>query len=376
MQHVAVLLNTTFGFAHELMAGITRGWAAHPDWEFLLYQQEYPAPAVLKNWQVNGIIGFFSDNFPVDPYLELKVPIVNVAAKRAKAPVVSINVNQRAVGKAAAAHLLQIGVEHFGFTGFPGSTSSKGRMEGFSTEIKKHKYNFYVHWIEGPFSRWPDDFEQWLTQIPKPAAVFVASDVEARLLLSVCRRAKLIVPEDIAILGVNNEENICLSCRPTLSSIPTNLGYIGEYATGIMSDWLNGKIPPKRIIEFQPGPVIQRGSTERNAAFNDRLVARAISFMRMEMDHGIGVADVAKHCGVSQRTLEYHFSQRCGHSPCKELKQVRLRRACELLSHTELKLDEIACRIGFRSAQYLTTFFRKQTGKTPSTYRALNKTAD
>ena len=373
MRNVAILFNTTFGFAHKLMAGVSRGWASHPDWDFLLYQQEYPKPAELREWRVDGIIGLFGRNWPVNPYLKLRVPIVNISSSRLPAPVVSVNVDQRAVGRAAALHLFDKDVASYGFAGYQESDSSRGRLAGFRSVLRKRRRDCNVHWIAGAYSHWPEGFERWLAVLRKPAAVFVASDSEARLLLSVCRHMGLNVPEDVAVLGVNNEEDICLTCRPMLSSIPTGLQYIGEYATAIMGDWLSGKRPAKRIIEFMPGAVIERGSTQRSRGLDDPLVAQAIRWMRENLGQGIGVREVAGVCGVSQRALEYHFHAAAGRSPGKVLQQLRFDEATELLVHTELTLDEVARRIGFRSAQYMSTFFQKHCGFPPAAYRKHNR---
>lgn len=174
-------------------------------------------------------------------------------------------------------------------------------------------------------------------------------------MLDACRRAGLAVPEEVAVLGVDNDELLCALSPPPLSSIRLNTPRTGWQAAALLALMMGGEKVPVETQWVPPLSVVTRQSTDV-LAVDDPPVARALHYIREHACDGLGVSDVLRHCPMARRTLEALL----GRTPREEIARVQLGRVKELLAGTDLALAEIAGRAGSRHTEYLSVFF--QTG--------------
>jgi LacI family transcriptional regulator len=208
----------------------------------------------------------------------------------------------------------------------------------------------------------------WLLALPKPAAVFSSNDVPARHLAEMCRALGLLVPEEVALLGVDNDELECLLCHPPLSSVVNPAEQIGYEAARLLDRLMSGRQPPRRPIHVPPTHVVTRQSTDI-VAVADPDVSQAAAFIRDHAAENIGVADVVLALSMARRRLERRFRGCLGRTILDEIQRVRVERAKHLLAETDLPIPVVANRSGFSTPQRLAAVFRRATGQSPTAYR-------
>jgi len=214
----------------------------------------------------------------------------------------------------------------------------------------------------------------WLKALPKPVALFAANDARGRQILDACRKVGVSVPQEIAVLGVDNDELICETAQPQLSSIQMNTEQAGFEAARVLDRMMRrhprGK-PRQMVIPFGFSHVVARRSTE-TLQIADPLVARTIEFIRINADIVLTIEDIVRHLHVSRRWLEKRFKS-TGRTVHAELMRVRLNRVQTLLRESAMTIDAIADDCGFTSASHLGGLFRKHFDTTPAVYRRQSK---
>lgn len=365
---IAGLLPTTFGDVRKVMGGAMNYLKSNPHHDVLWFQSEYPPAEHLRNWNVDGILGHFTRVHPAGDYLDLGVPMVNVSSLPQETPVVNLSTDNRAVGRLAADHLIEKGLGEFAYLGLTARRFSDDREKGFAQGLEGGAYRRLV--LPETMWEWPELLEEWLDSLPRPCGVFCAGDNEARLFLSVCRARDLRIPEDMVVLGANNEEDLCLACNPPLSSVPNQGANIGFTAMECLDRMIASPISPRsENIVFPPFPVVQRGSTDILFSVDDAVLSESLTFIRTHISEGIGVQQVLNWVGVSRRTLENRFNKHLGRSPLEEIHRVRLELVRERLRDSEDSLTAIADTCGFNTINHLCGFFKKRTGETPGEFR-------
>jgi LacI family transcriptional regulator len=196
-------------------------------------------------------------------------------------------------------------------------------------------------------------------------------DVAAREVLDVCRELNISVPEEIAVVGVDNDEVLCEVSQPPLTSVALDTRRIGIEAASMLDRLMHGESVGSPVI-VEPCGIVTRRSSD-TLAIEDRHIAVALGFIRRHACEGIEVSDVLAQVPLSRRTLERRFRQQVGCSPLAEINRVRLDRAKQFLKETELKLDAIAAHSGFAHTPYMAAQFRKQFGVTPGEYRKTHR---
>jgi LacI family transcriptional regulator len=201
------------------------------------------------------------------------------------------------------------------------------------------------------------------------------NDMRGQQVLNACRECEIAVPDDIAVIGVDNEEVLCDLSNPTLSSVVPDAERVGYEAAALLSQMMAGKKVPARPQLIEPAGVITRGSTEV-LAIEDRKIAVAARFIREHACEGIDVSDVLRTVSMSRSALDRQFSKIMGHSPKDEILRVRLNRAKQLLAETDFSQALIAEKICFEHVEYLSRIFKKRIGITPSDFRARSRVQD
>jgi LacI family transcriptional regulator len=213
-----------------------------------------------------------------------------------------------------------------------------------------------------------DAIEAWLVSLPKPVGLLACYDIRGRQALDACRRAGLSVPDQVAVLGVDDDELLCGLSSPPLSSVIPDSSGAGRLAAELLDALLRGERLERDEWLLPPLGIATRQSTDA-LAIDDELVVAAVRFIREHACEGIKVADVVRGLGTGRRALESRFTRRVGHTPHEEIARVQFRRVEQLLAETDLSLATIAARAGFRHTEYLTVAFTRRHGVSPSRWR-------
>ncbi|MGN6625659.1 MAG: AraC family transcriptional regulator [Tepidisphaeraceae bacterium] len=279
-----------------------------------------------------------------------------------------------ATGVMAAEHLAQSRPRSFAFIGLPASPHSINRQRGFLSALKTAHAGRIAPSFDHPgitpnLEHWPAMIA-WARDLPRPAAVFAVDDTVAYDLAAACLRAEIAVPEHVSILGVNNDDLLCESAWPPLSSIDAGFPRIGYAAGHLMDRLLSGKKLSKaeRQVKLPPLRVVRRRSTDA-LAVTDPTVADALRFIREHACDPCSVDDVLNHLAVSRRLLELKFTRTLGHSPKEQILSVQMEAARSLLLQPGMTLPTIAERCGFSDQSAFGRAFRRTTGRSPGTYR-------
>ena len=217
-----------------------------------------------------------------------------------------------------------------------------------------------------------EEISSWVAGLPKPIGIFACYDFRGRQVLDACRRRNIVVPEAVAVIGMDNDELLCSLANPPLSSVIPNTHRTGYEAAALLDRLMSGErfAPDAHFIE--PLGIATRQSTDV-LAIEDANVARAVRFIRERACDGISVKDVLRAAPQSRRVLETRFQKLIGRTPHEEIIRVRLDRARTLLAETDLPLAVIAQRAGFAHVEYLSVVFKKHVGMPPSKFRAFNR---
>jgi LacI family transcriptional regulator len=214
-----------------------------------------------------------------------------------------------------------------------------------------------------------NDLARWLRGLPKPVGIMASYDIRGQQVLAACRGAGLAVPDEVAVIGVDNDALLCELASPPLSSVIPNAHRAGYEAAALLDQQMAGKRVAATAHLIAPLGIAARQSTDV-LAVDDREVARAVQFIREHACEGINVADVLRAVPLSRRVLEQRFQNLLGRTPREEILQVRLSRVKQLLGETDLPLYLVAERTGFEHVEYLSVVFKRETGRTPSRWRS------
>jgi LacI family transcriptional regulator len=285
-----------------------------------------------------------------------------------------ISADSQQAGRIAAEHLLERGFSHFAYCGFVGRTWSKRREEGFFEILQQHSVRSYE--VYEPASRkrsltWDTEQPlviQWLRSLPKPVGIMACNDIRGRQVIEASLAADLRVPDDVAVVGVDEDRLMCEMAYPPLSSVVLNLDHAGYRAAELLDSLMRGRIHHPQRIMVQAMWVMARRSTD-TVAVQDRHLATALRFIRDNFRQPITIEDVVRQSRVSRRSLEIRISRNLGRSIREEIQRARLAWAKKLLIETDLPAEKIANISGFSSLSYMCSVFRRELDMTPVRFR-------
>lgn len=375
---VALLIETSNAYARGLLQGIVGYLREHRRWSLHLSEHNRGdrAPAWISEWKGDGIIARVENAAIAEALQGLKVPIVDTSAARLIPSLPWFETDDGAVANLAAEHLSERGFRNFAYAGDSRFNWSRWRQEHFENCIRAAGHPCHV--FEPSRSVAPDDAQaidelaRWIRQLPKPIGIMACYDFRGQQVLDACRRIDVAVPDEVAVIGVDNDELLCELSDPPLSSVLPNTYRTGYEAAELLDKMMGGARSKGEARLIPPAGVVTRQSTDV-LAIHDRNIARAIHFIRKSASSGINVQDVIKAVPQSRRLLEQRFQKLLGRTPHQEIVRVQLERVKQLLSQTHLSLEEISERAGFAHVEYLSVVFKRETGMPPSKYRAQNK---
>jgi len=287
--------------------------------------------------------------------------------------------DQMAQGRLAAEHLAKRGFKDLAYVGHDPWSDSREVYEGFRARAQAlgltcHLYQLRSGWLSedetnaARYERRAVEVGKWLDGLPKPVAVLGYGDSMAARLCTMCMKAGFAVPDEVALLGIGNDELICELSPVVLSSVDVNEAEQGRQAAVLLRRLMAGEAPPPASTMVPPARVVTRRSTEVLAVSNP-VVARAMRFMWDHVEQDLSVDDVAKEIRMPRRTLERAFRKQLGRGVNAELRRRRLELFCELLKTTTTPIVDLVPRVGFRSADYLHSAFKRAYGTTPRRWR-------
>jgi LacI family transcriptional regulator len=330
----------------------------------------------LKGWHGDGIIAALNTPAEANCAKTLSLPIVNISATLPKSPVARVSCDSRVVGELAADHLVERGFQQFAYYGLRSVAYSAVRQQGFDVRLEVSGFRSLSLLMPPTYrvrsQQWRDQqrkLVQWLTRLPKPVGLFAVTDYRARQVLDACRQIGLRVPQQVAVIGVDNEEVICAHVQPRLSSVARNNRQEGYHAAAMLDQLIRRKPLPSLEESIAPFGVVARESTE-TVAFKDPRLCDAIDFLNANLAAPLGVQELASHVGVSRRWMEYAFREALGESPYQYIRRRRLKLAQRLLEKdARVKIYEIAKQTGFSSAKQFSMAFSQEFGVSPREYQ-------
>ncbi len=382
--HVALLIESSRGYGRGLLRGVARYARTRGPWA--LYFQERgmadASPSWLGEWRGDGIIARVETRALEKAIFATGLPAVDLRGKL-DLSLPLIETNDRAVCRLAADHLLERGFRQFAYCGFAGANYSIRRLRYFPTMIEQagHSCHIYPSDANGddPYSSpqkeveqhgilYEDQVARWIASLPKPIGIMACNDIRGQQVLNACRAIGVAVPDEVAVIGVDNDEILCELSDPPLSSVAPDTLRIGFEAAALLDRMMRGEKPPADKLFVQPKGVVTRQSTDVTA-IEDRDIARAVRLIRQRACGGLTVEKVLDEIPLSRSTLDRRFREALGRSPKAEIARVRLERVKELLTETDFTLAEIARRTGFRHPEYLSATFKRELGVTPGEFR-------
>ncbi len=371
---VALLVETSNGYARGLLGGVEHYIRHRGPWNVLLSERRRgdDAPRWIESWDGDGIIARVENEKMAALLRQVRQPVVNLSSTYLlpRAPVVTTD--NQAIAREAMEHFLGRGFENFAFCGLDQFGWSEQRGNCFEALLRErghgcHRFNV-MSAEQAESDAQIDEIARWLLSLPKPIAIMACYDARGQQVLEACQRARLSVPEEVAVLGVDNDQLLCSLAPPPLSSIDPNALHSGWLAAALLDQMMAGLPVDIRSYVLSPAGIITRQSTDVLAA-DDHHVAQALRFIRERGHEGINVADVVNVVGISRRSLEIRMKKIVGRSPHEEIMRVQINRAKQLMLASFLTLAEVAERCGFQNTEYLSVAFKRATGMSPRDYR-------
>jgi LacI family transcriptional regulator len=329
-----------------------------------------------ENWRGDGILTYIQDSQRAERLGRSGIPTVELFAYRFDRLLPMVAHDDLAVGRMAAEHLMSRHFRHFAFCGYANALWSDRRQQGFVeflTDAGCPPPTCLS--VERPetLAEWEDVQKQltaWIRQLRKPVGLLASSDHHAQRILDACQRANVVVPEQVAVIGVDNDEETCRLSDPPLTSVILNSERVGYEGAKLLDHLMRKKNQASRLapVLIPPLGIATRRSSEVTA-INDRLIANAARLIREKACQGLSVDELLRKFGISRSIFYQRFHDALGRSPHYEILRVQLDRAQGLLTQTSMPLKKIAEMAGFSNPNYLSVAFKRELGMTPGEYR-------
>lgn len=371
---VAVILDPTAAYHRRIIRGIAEHVQRGAGWRLFIESRSTNMVPDPRTWCGDGVIAFFGNRRTERLVAELRVPAVSVEqgadGLRGRIPVVATD--NAAIGRLGAEHFLEKGFRHLAYCGAAEQEYwCEPRGEAFAEAAAKAGATCSLFTRRQKVSRdWPSTLASlaaWIASLPPATGILAANDARARHVIEACRLAGRRVPDDVSLLGVDNDEMLCELTSPPLSSIEHDARRIGLQAAVMLDHMMNGGDPPATVL-VPPVGIVSRQSSDA-FAIDDPDVSAAIEFLRAHVRQAVRVDDVARAAGLSLSTLKSRFKHAVGRPVHAELQRLRIDEARRLLATTGYPVKKVASLVGFTDISHFTTAFRRHTGVPPGRYR-------
>jgi LacI family transcriptional regulator len=376
MRRVALLIETSRTYGRDLLRGVKRYALEHGPWSLFVEVRDLESspPPWLRSWDGDGILTRSGSAAIATAVRRAQVPTVELRSTRRGSTFPFVGVDNSLVGAMVAEHFVERGFRNFGVFALDAEAFFVERRTSFVSALQQRGFACSVLRQPGRSEK-PDEWEaqqlrlmDWLRALPRPTAIMACTDQLGCWLLDACSRLKVRVPEDVAIVGVENDETITTMSTPPLSSVRLAGEQIGYEAARILDGLMRDRKPPEGSTLLPPLCIETRQSSDI-VAIDDPFLSQAIQLIRERAVTGLTIDQILAVVPISRSSLERGCRRLLGRSPNTEINRVRIEHVCRFLRETDLSLDQIAGRTGFTTPQYMLEVFRKTTGVTPGAYR-------
>jgi LacI family transcriptional regulator len=371
---VALLIESSNAYARGLLEGIAAYVRRHQSWSIYLPEQrrgDAPPPS-LARWHGDGIIARIETAAVAAAVRRMGLPAIDVSAAREIPAIPWVETDDDAIARLAADHFRERGFRHLAYCGDPRFNWSRWRCECFRRLAEETGATCTLYGADAPLPvSWQAEHARlvrWVAALPRPVGILACYDIKAQQLLDACRDAGVAVPEEVAVLGVDNDPVLCELCDPPLSSVIPDARRTGYVAAELLDRWMAGAPVPAAAHRIVPLGVYTRQSTDV-LAIDDKDIAAGVRLIRQHACEGIVVADLLRRIPLSRRVLERRFTRYVGRTPHAEILRVKLNRVKQLLVETDLSVEAIARLAGFEHPEYLSVTFKREVGLPPQTFR-------
>jgi LacI family transcriptional regulator len=380
MIKIVLLSDFSEEYNKNLLRGITRYSKDHGPWTFCkmptYYRETLGIDGILKwakEWEANGIIGQFYNGEEVAKFTKARIPVIAQDFKERFTDIPNITGAYRETGALGADYFLKKGFKNFAFYGFGNIVWSRERAEGFEERIQEA--GFDVHYYEHKDSRgidlWyykPSALSDWLKSLPKPVALMACDDNQGHHITEAARHAGIRIPDELAVLGVDNDEMICDLSDPPLSSIELDSEKSGYEAARLMEQMIDGDVCYADDIVVNATQVVTRHSTDIFAS-KDKYIVSALKYIHGNLDKNLKVDQVLKEVPLSRRSLEKRFIMTTGYPVYEYIYNQRIEKFTQKLLETDMTIFEIALDLGLSDSKNIARQFKQIKGVTPMEYR-------
>lgn len=379
MPQIALLVETALGSGRQILRGVSHFVYEREDWEIFHYTGSLGAmvPDVLRNWDGDGIIARINNEETLSVIESRGLPVIDVLGNYPGSPFPRVLPDNEAISKMVLDHLRSRGFASFGFFGVEGEQWSHEREKAFVDYSNSHGFNpvcFKISHAQKRQLNW-DHYQnqlcEWLLSLNKPTGIFACSDQFGPDLIQACRLAKLHVPEDVALVGVDNDLAFCEVVRPSLSSVRPNHTEVGYIAASLLTEVIEKGEKASEVTRIPPQAIEIRQSSDV-FALEDQGLKKALLAIKEGACEGIGVDEVSKISGYSRSVLQRKVKKELGRTVHELLHGARISRAKQLLEMTDLPISEVAQRSGFNHQEYLGMVLKKESGYSPAQFRKLH----
>jgi len=379
---IKVILLSDFGeeYNKNLLRGITRYSKDHGPWTFCkmptYYRETIGIDGILqwaKEWEADGIIGQFYNDEEVKKFTQAKIPVIAQDFKERFTDIPNITGAYRETGRFGADYFLKKGFKNFAFYGFGNIVWSRERAEGFEERVQEAGYDVHYYELKNSSSMdlWyykPSALSDWLKSLPKPIALMTCDDNQGHHITEAARHAGIRIPEEVAVLGVDNDEMICELSDPPLSSIGLDTEKSGYEAARLMEQMIEEKTCVAEDIIVKATQVVTRHSTDIFAS-KDKYIVSALKYIHGNLDKNLKVDQVLREVPLSRRSLEKRFMLTTGYPVYEYIYNMRIEMFTQKLLETDMTIFEIALDLGLSDSKNIARQFKQIKGITPMEYR-------
>jgi LacI family transcriptional regulator len=385
MRRVLVMIEREVGYRLSVLRGIFRYAREGESWICQGCDANPRAVTAVRDWKPDGVIVALYDRQLGKSLVRYKsLPVVDVFDWHRQFAYPRVTPDDRAVGAKAATYFIERRFTRLAFLGHPELRFSLERRDGFLETAAASGVPVIVApatcgsgeiWATSRRTAPHQALLNWVSSLPKPVAVFCASDGWGAQLIEACHTLKISVPDDVAVLGADNDELLCQLGQPPMSSVDLCAERVGYRAARMLDALMNGDNAGPTRVALPPGEVVERQSTNV-LCVNDPDIATALRFIHANAHRTLRIDDLCEHVVVPRRTLQRRFREAVGHGIMQEIMRCRLDRARRLLSETDLPIPEVARRSGFSSRERFWSIFHKREKCPPLEFRRLARTPD
>ncbi len=360
------------GYDMAVAAGVVRYAKQKSDWQVRGQGPWFFSLDKDALLECDALIARIEDDDEARFCASLGIPVVDIAGSTSLKLFSQVRNDDYQTGVSAGTYLRGLGSNHMAWCGVDHVHWARERLVGFcsATSVRAETLDQFsrpLGWWRQLYEQDPE-LDQWLLHLEKPVSLFCCNDLSAMKVVVSCQRLSIAIPQEITVLGVDNETLLCELASPSISSIPAACETIGYEASSLLDAMLNHAVQGSHIRRIAPGPVTEREST-RLVLSKDEHVAKALMLIRERSVHGLTASDVAQQASICRRSLEMRFKTFQGRSIWEEITKTKLEQASIALEQSNLNVATISERCGFGSIHRFYQLFKRVYHQTPQAYR-------